>query len=212
MKENQQTSNYEKTKNSMAEAFLRHNQQDIIARFSLMWDKDYLYVPFLGRDYRINRQNGKVSWSENHFVSEHEAGFNEVMTIYDVFCNAKGDCRCCGEWVNVASLATIEGGALEKDSNYFRGAGASFQGRAEALAHALAQLQGQKLAQGDVAALLPLFPFLWLKVVFWDADEDFPATLQVFTDKNILDFMHFETLMYALGHLVERLEALAEDY
>ena len=40
---------------------------------------------------------------------------------------------------------------------------------------------------------------------FWDADEEFPASLQILVDKNILDYMHYETLMFALTHVLGRI-------
>ena len=33
----------------------------------------------------------------------------------------------------------------------------------------------------------------------------FPASLQILADRNILDYMHYETLMFALTHLFHRL-------
>ena len=41
---------------------------------------------------------------------------------------------------------------------------------------------------------------------YWEADEDFPATMQIWTDKNILDYMHYETLMFAVTHIIERIK------
>ncbi|WP_417030085.1 DUF3786 domain-containing protein [Blautia hydrogenotrophica] len=49
-------------------------------------------------------------------------------------------------------------------------------------------------------------PFLSLILRYWEADEDFPATMQIWTDKNILDYMHYETLMFAVTHIIERIK------
>ena len=38
-------------------------------------------------------------------------------------------------------------------------------------------------------------------VQFWFADEDFPAQLQFFWDKNALQYLRYETMYYALGLL-----------
>ena len=53
---------------------------------------------------------------------------------------------------------------------------------------------------------IDLFPFLSLVLRFWEADEDFPATIQIWADKNILDYMHYETLMFAITHIIERIK------
>ncbi len=59
---------------------------------------------------------------------------------------------------------------------------------------------------GDVSYELHLFPFLPMILRFWESDEDFPASLQILVDKNILDYMHYETLMFAISHLLNRLK------
>lgn len=37
-------------------------------------------------------------------------------------------------------------------------------------------------------------------------DDEFPASLQIFTDKNMLDYMHYETVWYAIIHMLERIQ------
>ena len=91
-------------------------------------------------------------------------------------------------------------------SNFFQNAGEYFDGKTEALARACETLQGRKLNKGDVAYELDLFPFLPLILRFWESDEDFPASLQILVDKNILDYMHYETLMFAITHMLNCLK------
>ena len=52
---------------------------------------------------------------------------------------------------------------------------------------------------------IPLFDFLKCRIQFWNSDEDFDAQLQILMDKNILDFIRYETVWYAVGHLMRRL-------
>ena len=78
------TSNYEKMKRSMSKVFLQYPQEKMIEKFSLEADKDYLYVWFFGRKYRINRSTGEVQWLEDSFCSVQEAGYNEAMTKADI--------------------------------------------------------------------------------------------------------------------------------
>lgn len=201
----QRISNYEKMKNEMADAFLRYDQEEMIRRYGLDHDDDNLYISFLDRRYRIDRQTGQVRWSRDDPRTEEIAGYNEAMTIYDVLCCSKEDRHLAHEWVNVGSLSTIQGGTLEKRGDFFQNAGKAFAGKADALSRACEALGGKELEKGDAAYELDLFPFLPLILRFWDADEDFPASLQILVDKNILDYMHYETLMFALSHVLERL-------
>lgn len=163
-------SNYEAMKNNMASVFLQYDQESMIRKFALEHDEDYLYIRFTGRKYRICRRTGAVTWSEDAFSTETKADYNEAMTIYDVLCCSRDDCRLSGEWVNIERLSSISG--------------------------------------GDVACELDLFPFLPLCLRFWESDEEFPPSLQILTDKNILDYMHYETLMFAVSHVIGRLKDL----
>lgn len=205
MKMKQRISNYEKMKNEMADAFLQYDQEKMIRKFGLDNDGGFLYIWFLNRKYRIDRLTGQVSWSEDDFRTEEMADYNEAMTIYDVLCYSKENCHLAYEWVNVESLGSVQGGTLEKGGGFYKSAGEYFTGKTDALSRACEKLGGKKAEKGDTAYELQMFPFLPMILRFWDADEDFPASLQILVDKNILDYMHFETLMFALGHILNRL-------
>jgi len=59
-----------------------------------------------------------------------------------------------------------------------------------------------------VAYEIPMFDFLFCRLQFWNSDEEFGPSLQIFLDKNILDYMHYETVWFAVGHLIRSLEKL----
>lgn len=206
MKAEQRISNYEKMKNEMAGAFLQYDQEKMIRKFGLAYDDDFLYIYFLNRKYRIDRQTGQVSWSKDAFQTGEKADYNEAMTIYDVLCYSKEDCHLAHQWANVENLGSVQGGNLKKGTNFYQNAGEHFTGKIDALSRACEKMGGKKAEKGDVAYELQLFPFLPMVLRFWDADEDFPASLQMLVDQNILDYMHFETLMFALGHFLQRLK------
>ena len=73
----------------------------------------------------------------------------------------------------------IRGGTLSKGS-FFENAGAAFDGKAEQLVRACEELKGRKLKKGDAAYELDMFSFLPIALHFWNSDEDFPASLQIF--------------------------------
>lgn len=194
-------SNYEKSQDAAARAFLRYDQSAMIRKFDLSHDADALYITFVDRPHRVDRHTGLVT-----VVSTGEkADFNAAMSIYDLLCDSQPLCHLSHEWVNVASLSAIQGGTLAKSGDLFLISAADFTGQTAALDRACRALHGTPQPKGDVAYQLALFPFLPVLLRFWDADEDFPASLQVLLDKNTLDFIHYETLMYALSHLMRRL-------
>ena len=198
--------NYEKTKISMANIFLQYDQEAIIKKFSLDHDPNWLSLTFVNRIYRINRQTGSVQWSNDAFETVYEADYNEAMTIYDVLCYSKDGCHLANEFVNINSLSTIRTGNLSQNSFFFQSTADSFHGKLLELHNACIALSGKELDKGDVAFELKLFSFLPIIIRFWEADDEFPASLQILADRNILDYMHYETLMFALTHLFHRLK------
>lgn len=197
-------SNYETMKDRMSSHFLEYDQEKMIRKFALEHDEKYLYIFFVGRKYRINRITGGITWSVDEFQTEKNANYNEAMTIYDVLCNSKEYCHPAHEWVHIGSLSTVQGGNLANDSNFFRDAGKKFDGKTAELAKACKRLHGIRLEKGDVAYQLDMFSFLPVILRFWESDDEFPASLQVLVDRNILEYMHYETVMFAIGHLLER--------
>ncbi len=198
--------NYEKTKLSMANVFLQYNQEAMINKFSLNYNTDWLSLSFINRAYRINRKSGTIQWSNNNFKTVCEADYNEVMTIYDVLCYSKDNCQPAHQFVNINSLSTVRTGNLSQENGFFQTTADSFNGKLTELRNACLSLSGKELEKGDVAFELEFFSFLPIIIRFWEADDEFPASLQILVDKNILDYMHYETLMFALTHLFQRLK------
>lgn len=198
------TSNYEKMKNEMASTFLRYDQEQMICKYSLKFDDAYLYIPFVGRDYRIDRHTGAVQQVNGALTQE--ADYNEAMTIYDVLCYAKSGCHPAGTFVNMNSLSSVRTGSLSESGNFFQKTIDYFQGKTDLLSSACKSLGGVEEKGGDVAFRLDVFSFLPMTLRFWDADDEFPASLQILVDKNILDYMHYETMMFALSHVMARLK------
>ncbi len=201
-------SNYEKMKNSMAEVFLQYDQDNMIRKFQLEHDERYLYIRCLERPYRVSREAGQIDWSEDGFQTVNRAGYNETMTIYDVLCSSKDNCHLAGKWVSLDSLFSVMGGSLKQENSLLQHSARIFEGKTEALSLACEKLGGKKQNKGDAAYELPLFPFLPIMLCFWDSDEEFPSSLQILPDQNVLDYMHYETLMFAVFHLIDRLKAL----
>ena len=142
-------SNYEKMKDQMAEVFLQYDQEKMIQKFELEHDKSYLYLYFIGRKYRIHRLTGAAAWSKDSFQTEEKADYNEAMTIYDVLCYSKEDCRLSHEWVNIDSCSSVQGGSLAKGNQFFGHAAEAFDGKETAFAAACEKLGGRKINKGD---------------------------------------------------------------
>lgn len=197
-------SNYDITRDKMEKAFTQYDQEEMIRKFRLCHTEEYLFITFIGERYRIDRFSGKVErCSEGEAVYTH-AGFNESMTIFDVLCCSKPDCRLSGEYTTVTNLPRIAKTAAPGMGMYANIA-RMFTNRSDVLRQACERLHGTEQKIGDVAYCIPIFEFMSIMLQFWDADDEFDACLKIMWDKNVLDFMHYESTFYALGHFFKRL-------
>ena len=200
-------SNYEIMRNQMRGEFVKYNQQKMIEKFSLRNDEGSIYIDFMRREYRIHRKTGMVEWSEDRFSTSTEADYNESMTIYDILCYSKDDCSLSGNYCPVNMLkGTVKSSGV--GSNMFQKAADGFSGKRKEL-ETVCDIFGEKLElKGDVAAKLYPFTFLPVIIQYWEADEEFPANLKFMFDENILDYMHFETIFFMMGHIVKRIQEM----
>lgn len=191
--------------------FLKYNQQEMIDKFNLKNDSDYLYINFISRTYRVNRTSGNVEWSNDGFQNPIRAGYNEAMTIFDVLCSSKRHCFLSGTFVALNSLKGT-GQATSLGNDLFNDNIQPFAHRTAELAKACELLGGTKEGVGDVAYRLPLFDFLPVILQYWDADDEFSPVLKILWDENSLDFIHYESTYYAVWHLLSRINELMEQY
>ncbi len=203
-------SNYEIMRNRMRGEFVKYDQEKMIRKFCLKSDDTYIYIDFTLRPYRIHRKSGLVEWSEDGFLTVTEADYNESMTIYDVLCCSREDCHLSGKFCPVNSLrGTVYSSG--PGGNLFQKSADEFSGRVGELKAACKALGKPVKMNGDVAAILYPFSFLPVIIQYWDGDEEFPANLKFMFDENVLDFMHFETLFFLMGHVLNRIKQLMES-
>lgn len=198
-------SNYDRMCRQVRQDFLRYDQARMIEKFHLDWDPTYLYLPFCGQPYRIHRRTGAVEWGENGFAVTHGAGYNAVMSIYDALSRTEGACRLAGRFTPVGSLPGT-GLFSRAGSDFFAPVARAFTHRAGQVARACESLGGVPEGRGDAAYRLMVFPFLPVLLQFYDADEEFPASVQLLWDENVLDFVRFETTFFIASHLFQRIQ------
>lgn len=206
-------SNYEKMKELMRPEFLKYDQRSMIERFELRHDETWLYLPFAGSLYRVNRQTALVEGSNDDFKTVFEADYNQAMSIFDVLSRAQRPAQLSGKFCQVTKLkGLIQGSGRGVGSSFFRPLEDFFAGQVWALAQACQSLGGTLIDEaGDLAVRLPLFDFLPVILQFWDADEEFPAQIKLMWDENILDYMHYETTWFAASCLLERLRQVVAE-
>ncbi len=215
-----EVSNYEVTKKNTAKLFMERDQEEIIRRCGLTADDASIFVMFFGRRYRVDRRTGVIlrDWKEKtkqkhecmpysagglDSARQEEADFEEAMTIYDYLCDSRPGCHPSGDFVTSQSLQRVVTSRIGEGmfTEY-----AAFFEQNEALVRVnCEQIGGISAGKGDISYDFSMFGELKLRISFWRSDEDFPASLQVFWDQNVLDYIRFETTYYAVFCVLRRI-------
>jgi hypothetical protein len=130
------------------------------------------------------------------------------MSFFDLFRYSNAELKLSGEWASIQSLSGMAHSSQSVGSGLFEPFAKRFTGRSRELAEACVQLGGEAASYADVSYIIQVFDFLPVMLQFWDADDEFPAQINIFWDKNILDYMHFETTFYIASHLLDRIKGL----
>lgn len=200
-------SNYDLQMQAAGRSFLACSTEEIAARFGLQRDAQWLYVSFLSAPHRISLTEGRVEEKRNG--QWNPASFHTSMTIYDLLANPNGRPVLSGTWCAHDALNAVRSGTLRgKLVGVPPEAARLFSGKQDRLAHACKFLGGTPVSGGDYACILPIFDFFPVLLRFWDADEEFPAQLQLLWDQNTPRYLHFETTFYTIQAIIERLKSL----
>ena len=191
--------NYKKMAEAARERFLTFSQEEIIRRWELEADEEWIFLPFFSQPCKIHRSDGKIFPESRCMVSDS-------MVIYDLLCHAKERPILAGSWESISSLGGIIGAG--HDSLLSHTAEAEVLARnLQQVREACQRLGGVQASHADLSYIFPVtewFP-VWLQ--FWEADEEFPASIRFLWDANALQFMHYETLWYVMKSLLSRLGA-----
>ena len=161
----------------------------------------YYQVPFRLRleDGYLEKQTEEGEWTEALY-------FNESMAVYHLLHYTKDIPTVSGKW---APSHTIDGVVSRNPAvadPLLTPFALRYTGKTKELEEACREAGGEKLSQGDVSYEFEAFPQVHLRLVFWDADEDFPAQAQILVDSCVTDFVHYETVGCIISDLLEKLE------
>lgn len=198
-------SNYEVQCEQFHRLFRNYDPSRIARILNLDFDEKFLCLSYFGISYRLRLADGilekqaDTGWTDQLY-------FNEAMSIYHHLQYTKDFPHLTGEWIPTSE---IEGASIRNTrlpDPLLAPFARQFSGKCAELALACETLGGKKLNQGDVSYEFFAFPQVPLRLIFWDADEDFPAQAQVLTDRGAADYMHFETIGCVVSDLLEKLE------
>ncbi len=187
--------NYQISRDRAQAYFLRFDQQTLIDTWQLAHDEACLNVSFLGRIYRICRKTGSVLRPDGS-----EADFEESLSIFDLLChNGKNKCFS-GQFAPVNSLKGCS--AVTVGTDFHSETASRFDRNWEAFQSACLSLGGTPMELGDLGFSFPVFAGLTVRLKFYRADEDFPASLVLLWDENTLQYIYYETVFYIAGFLL----------
>lgn len=192
--------NYEISRDHAQTYFLRFDQDRLIRTWNLAADADFLQVRFLGKGYRIARETGQITRLETGM----QAGFSEVLSIFDFLCHEGSSKFPAGEFATVNSLHGVPKTAGVSTDFHTRTA-AIFDQKPDALKRACLAFGGTPVNMGDIGFRFPLFSSLEVILKFYRSDEDFPAGITLLWDRNLLQYIHYETVFYIAGFLLDSL-------
>jgi len=198
--------NFDAMAEESRKAFLERDQEKLIRKYHLENDENALYIRMLGQEYAVDRRIGTITQRGTMKPAEHDL----TMAAYDLFCYSDASSvlpEIDGGWETLAQLGGIVGaGHVRKlqQSDVIR----PFAGRTDEIRKACEAMGGAPCKGGDVSYLLPVFPFLKLWFQYWDADEEFPASIQFLWDKNALEILHYEILFYTSKFVEEKIKEL----
>ena len=206
--EKDKSNNYEKQVYISRELFMKYDQQVMLKRLPLEYDETYIYLTMLDARLRISRASGivEIRNEEDYAVC---IDFSIVMTVYDILCYSETIPALSGMWCPLSSFQVT---SSSPDSDVFTIKYArAFSGKIQELKEACRKIGGTEpavSAHADVCWQFDIFSFFPIQFRYWDGDDEFEPRIQLLWDKNSLKFMHFETMYYALGVLMQRLETL----
>ena len=188
MPENRQ-SNYDQVIENWRLKFLEMDQEELIRKFQLEADEEFLYIIYFSKRFRIDRKTG--------FITEDgkSPGFDTVMNIYNTFYYSAAHPVASGNLVAFRQVKRVYPFEAAYRRTIISRLQELFAGKTEELRKACEALGGTLLPQGDVGYVLPVFPFLNIAVLFWDKDEEFEAQANMLFDSEITEFMHEENVV-----------------
>ncbi len=186
------------------EHFLTYDQNALISKLKLPYDENYLYVSMLSQRYRICRRSGNMEraigcdWTDAN-------SFEEVMTLLDLVCDSRESRFLTGKWKNMTDFGLMfHRNLLEHEVDPWA---EKFQSDPEGFRKACELLGGKPFSLGDIAYAIELFDGLSILVQLWFGDEEFPACLRFLWDENALMYIKYETMYFAKGLLLQKIEA-----
>ena len=191
--------NYEVSRDRAQRYFLGFDQEKLLNTWHLRHNDAFIYTDFLGQGYRICRTTGEVFYHKDG----KQADFNVVLSIFDLLCHESVKKTVTGRFAPVNSLKG--NAAVGVAADFHTPFAARIDQNPEAFRRACESLGGTPVHMGDIGYRFPVFGDLDVIFKFYHSDEDFPASVTLLWEENMLQFVYYETVFYIAGALLRQL-------
>lgn len=152
------TDNYEKQIYIGRDLFLRYDQDMLIKKYKLKNDHAYLYLNYIGTEYRISRSDGSIEYMAKSIWKICKE-YSIVMTIYDLLCYSEDKPLppLTGQWQPVTRF--IPTGSSPSGDVFTPKYEAAFSGKVNVVSQACLCLGGKlqkQLAGADLTFEMPV--------------------------------------------------------
>lgn len=195
--------NYSLQARQAKDLFATYDLEKLIAKLKLEHDETYLYTTLLSETYRIHRKTGDIDRkTEAGWVDANS--FGEVMTLLDLVCDSKEARFPTRRWKNMTDFGLM----FHRNLNEGKADpwAEKFQADPDGFRKACLALKGKPFPRGDIAYEIQLFDSLCIVLQLWFGDEEFPASLRLLWDENALMYIKYETMYFAKGLLLEKIQ------
>ena len=203
--------NYDKMSEAASRRFLTLDQEDMLRRVPLEHTENCMYVTLLNDRYCVDRKTGYVYRLEkNTEMTETlpenavRANMEETLSIFDMLDRSPHPPKANGNWVSMTQLASCSG-AGPVSFDMFQSRLKPFEGHTEELARACRQCGGTERKGGDVSFEIPVFDQFPMWFQYWDADDEFSASISILWDETMPLHLHYETVWYIMGLFLDKL-------
>lgn len=182
-------SNYEMVFRQFQEWFVKDDQEAAAKKLDLTIDETYLYVPFFQELCLADRKSGSIT-KENgqelsvfdrltimhhlHYYQPYAQESTKMVPYREI--KEAAVFEKAYRKASIEPLIRVFSGACEK----FLAAGLSLGGKQESF--------------GDASITFQAFPKIRLTYIFWDKDEEFPASANILFSDKISQWIHSESV------------------
>lgn len=193
--------NYEIMFKRAEQEFLKYDQEKMIRGCGLRADEEYIYITFFYAPYRIDRKTGYAERRVGENSWRH-CNYSEGMGIFDLICDPTPYRQLSGEMVDNSYFAKV---GVPGGRSMFQDYADRFCENLEKFNEVCLAMGAEPWGKSDAGFKFEITRFFPMVLLLWEGEEGIPAAMSVLWDKNMTDFLHFETAQFIIGHVLEEI-------